>query len=112
MINNSVIKLLRNNLNFLIESLVCFSVCSQASGKPVFLVAATLRPETMYGQTNCWVRPDMKYVAFETADGEVYICTRRAARNMAYQGFTKEEGNLNILVELTGQVIKTNWGNP
>jgi len=23
----------------------------------IFLVAATLRPETMYGQTNCWVRP-------------------------------------------------------
>ena len=31
-----------------------------AKGAPVFLVAATLRPETMYGQTNCWLRPDMK----------------------------------------------------
>ena len=30
------------------------------AGQPVFLVAATLRPETMYGQTNCWVRPDME----------------------------------------------------
>ncbi|KAF4523284.1 hypothetical protein B566_EDAN009407 [Ephemera danica] len=28
---------------------------------PVFLVAATLRAETMYGQTNCWVHPDMAY---------------------------------------------------
>ena len=35
----------------------CFSALS---GKKIFLVAATLRPETMYGQTNCWVRPDMK----------------------------------------------------
>ena len=33
---------------------------SALAGKKVFLVAATLRPETMYGQTNCWVRPDMK----------------------------------------------------
>jgi len=23
----------------------------------IYLVAATLRPETMFGQTNCWVRP-------------------------------------------------------
>ena len=33
---------------------------SSLSGKEVFLVAATLRPETMYGQTNCFVRPDMQ----------------------------------------------------
>ena len=34
-------------------------------GKRVFLVAATLRPETMYGQTNCWLHPDITYIAFE-----------------------------------------------
>ena len=33
---------------------------SKLSKEDVFLVAATLRPETMYGQTNCWVRPDMR----------------------------------------------------
>ena len=27
--------------------------------KPVYLVAATLRPETMYGQTNCFLHPDI-----------------------------------------------------
>ena len=56
---------------------------------PVYLVAATLRPETMYGQTNCWVRPDMKYIAFRVVkcgSGEIWICTQRAARNMCYQG--------------------------
>ena len=30
------------------------------SGSKVYLVAATLRPETMYGQTNCWVQPEMR----------------------------------------------------
>jgi leucyl-tRNA synthetase len=72
----------------------------------VFLVAATLRPETMYGQTNCWVRPDLQYVAFITTvgQGEVFICTRRSARNMSYQGFTEEEGRLAVLLEFTGQV--------
>uniref|UniRef100_A0A182JFF4 leucine--tRNA ligase n=1 Tax=Anopheles atroparvus TaxID=41427 RepID=A0A182JFF4_ANOAO len=72
---------------------------------PVYLVCGTLRPETMYGQTNCWVHPDIKYIAFETAKKEVWICTRRAARNMAYQGFTAVEGEIKELVELVGQDI-------
>lgn len=28
------------------------------SQNDVYLVAATLRPETMYGQTNCFILPD------------------------------------------------------
>lgn len=68
------------------------------------MVAATLRPETMYGQTNCWVRPDMRYIAFENTSGEIFISTERAAKNMSFQGFTKEEGKVVILAELTGQV--------
>lgn len=82
-------------------------VCSSLRGRPVFLVAATLRPETMYGQTNCWVHPDLQYIAFVTTigQGEVFVCTRRSARNMAYQGFTEKEGKLGVLLELTGQVI-------
>ena len=80
--------------------------CSCLQGKSVFIVAATLRPETMYGQTNCWVHPDLQYIAFSTAmHDEVFICTRRSARNMAYQGFINEEGKLDVLLEITGQVI-------
>ena len=78
---------------------------SALSGENVFLVAATLRPETMYGQTNCWVRPDMKYAAVRLASGEVWVCTVRAARNLAYQGFMKTEGSVDIVMELTGQDI-------
>ena len=54
---------------------------------PIYLVAATLRPETMYGQTNCWIRPDMKYIAFKVCkqSEEIFVCTSRAAKNMAYQ---------------------------
>ena len=36
---------------------------AEYAGENIYLVAATLRPETMYGQTNCWVRPDMAYSA-------------------------------------------------
>ncbi|XP_047345994.1 leucine--tRNA ligase, cytoplasmic isoform X1 [Vespa velutina] len=75
------------------------------SGKPVYLVAATLRPETMYGQTNCWAHPDMNYIAYNLKSGEVFISTERAARNMSYQGFFEEEGKIQILLKLTGQDI-------
>lgn len=81
------------------------SKLSVLAGRKVFLVAATLRPETMYGQTNCWIRPDMKYIAFETIDKEVFVCTHRAARNMSYQGITQENAKVNILLEFIGQDI-------
>uniref|UniRef100_A0A915DV23 Leucine--tRNA ligase n=1 Tax=Ditylenchus dipsaci TaxID=166011 RepID=A0A915DV23_9BILA len=66
--------------------------CLAGVEKPVFLVAATLRPETMYGQTNCFLHPEIKYSAFYIGldESEVFIATSRAARNMSYQGFTAE----------------------
>lgn len=79
------------------------SKLSKLKGRSVYLVPATLRPETMYGQTNCWVHPEMKYVAVNLANGEVFICTNRAARNMSYQGFFKENGRVNVLAEILGQ---------
>ena len=63
----------------------------------IYMVAATLRPETMYGQTNCWLHPDIKYIAFKTTrNDEVWICTNRAARNMSY---TKQSNLLSSDVE-------------
>ena len=47
----------------------------------------------------------MKYIAFENTNGEVYVCTRRSARNMSYQGFTKEDGKVDVIAELVGQVM-------
>jgi len=52
--------------------------------KKVFLLAATLRPETMYGQTNCFVKPDGDYGVYEMQNGEYFIVSERAARNLAY----------------------------
>jgi leucyl-tRNA synthetase len=78
--------------------------------KNIYLVAATLRPETMYGQTNCWIQPEMRYVACELANGEVFISTHRAATNMSYQGFTKNDGKVDIVAELIGQVILNSIG--
>ncbi|GLU21323.1 hypothetical protein SLE2022_374690 [Rubroshorea leprosula] len=71
-------------------------------GRRVFLAAATLRPETMYGQTNAWVLPDGKYGAFEINETDVFILTERAALNLAYQNFSKVPQKPTCLVELTG----------
>jgi len=54
-------------------------------GKDLYLVAATLRPETMYGQTNCFVLPTGEYGVYKMAgNGGHVIVSERAARNMAF----------------------------
>ena len=78
-----------------------------ADNMDVFLVAATLRPETMYGQTNCFLLPDGEYGAYEMlpdASGKrvVFVCSERSARNMAYQSMTDKEGELKCLGTFTG----------
>ncbi|PIN73669.1 leucine--tRNA ligase [Candidatus Woesearchaeota archaeon CG10_big_fil_rev_8_21_14_0_10_45_16] len=48
------------------------------------LVAATLRPETMYGQTNLWINPEGHYVRV-AVDGEDWIMSRLAADKLKFQ---------------------------
>lgn len=43
-----------------------------------FIVAATLRPETIFGQTNLWVNPRTEYVK-ALVDGEKWILSKPAA---------------------------------
>ena len=49
-----------------------------------YLVAATLRPETIYGQTNLWVNPDATYVRVEV-EGENWVMSKQAAEKLSYQ---------------------------
>jgi hypothetical protein len=39
------------------------------------------------------------------ANGEIWVCTLRAARNMSYQGLMAKEGDSATLLTLTGQDI-------
>ncbi|KAF2290437.1 hypothetical protein GH714_013112 [Hevea brasiliensis] len=71
-------------------------------GKKIFLAAATLRPETMYGQTNAWLLPDGKYGAFEINETDIFILTERAALNLAYQNFSRFPQKPCCLLALTG----------
>jgi leucyl-tRNA synthetase len=53
-------------------------------GRKDILVAATLRPETIFGQTNMWVNPDIEYVRARV-DGESWIISKQAAEKLSYQ---------------------------
>lgn len=61
-------------------------------------------PDGRYGQTNCWVGPELKYAAYEACNGEVFVCTEHCARNMSYQDLTPEFGKYVKLMDLTGMV--------
>lgn len=77
----------------------------KVGGRKVYLVPATLRPETMYGQTNCFVGPNIKYGVFAINDTEAYVCTYRAARNMTFQGVFPVRGDIPQLVEIVGSTL-------
>ncbi|KAJ2475130.1 cytosolic leucyl tRNA synthetase, partial [Coemansia sp. RSA 2131] len=78
----------------------------ELAGKKVFMVAATLRPETMYGQTNCFVGTKLTYGFFQSAAAdEVYVITERAARSMAFQGLSPADGQVVQLGSISGQDI-------
>ncbi|KAJ5168003.1 Leucine--tRNA ligase cytoplasmic [Penicillium canariense] len=75
----------------------------------VYFVPATLRPETMYGQTNCFVGPKINYGLFKLKEKEYVIVTKRAAWNMAFQGhffesgsFPKTQDELPLVLEAPG----------
>jgi leucyl-tRNA synthetase len=71
-------------------------------GSSVFLIPATLRPETMYGQTACFVGPKIKYGVYKASEKEYFVITERAAKNMAYQGIFEKEGKIEKAAEIHG----------
>lgn len=48
------------------------------------LIAASLRPETIYGITNIWVSPEAKYVKFEM-DGKFYVVSQEGLEKLSFQ---------------------------
>lgn len=77
-----------------------------------FLVAATLRPETIFGVTNVWINPNASYVEAEVGK-ERWILTKEAFDKLTYQrkdirfaGLTTESliGS-EVLVPLTGRSV-------
>ncbi|MEM4932697.1 MAG: class I tRNA ligase family protein, partial [Desulfurococcaceae archaeon] len=62
-----------------------------------YLLAATLRPETIYGVTNIWVKPSAKYVVFQW-NGERYLISEKAFMKFQYQ-HPEEEIKITQIIE-------------
>jgi len=81
-------------------------VLGSVASDPIILVAATLRPETMYGQTNCFVLPEGVYGAYRMKSGEIFICSEHSAVNMAHQAEQDDTmavwGQTDKIAEMTG----------
>lgn len=71
----------------------------------VFFIPATLRPETMYGQTSCFVGPSLEYGIFKVSDSEYFVCSPRAARNMAFQGTFPKWGEFPQVATFIGRDV-------
>ncbi|HUL39937.1 MAG TPA: class I tRNA ligase family protein, partial [Methanomassiliicoccales archaeon] len=63
----------------------------------MFLVAATLRPETVYGQTNFWANPDVEYAKVRYGN-ETWVISFESYEKMRYQ---KEE--LEVVGKIRGR---------
>ncbi len=53
-------------------------------GKEFSLIAASLRPETIYGITNLWISPSCKYVKFRM-NGDIYVVSEDSLEKMEFQ---------------------------
>ncbi|KAF2639110.1 leucyl-tRNA synthetase [Massarina eburnea CBS 473.64] len=69
-----------------------------------YFIPATLRPETMYGQTSCFVGPSLEYGIFQI-NSEYFVCSVRAARNMAFQGTFPKWGEFPQVATVTGKDV-------
>ncbi|HIE36595.1 TPA: leucine--tRNA ligase, partial [Candidatus Geothermarchaeota archaeon] len=61
-----------------------------------YLVAGTLRPETIFGSTNIWVNPNGRYVEAVVGD-ETWIISNEAYEKLVHQNFdVKKYRNIDI----------------
>eukprot|EP00398_MALV-I-01_sp_L67-1_P000400 gene400-4_t len=73
----------------------------------VYFVAATLRPETMFGQTNCFLLLEGDYGFFKMKNNEIFVCTERSAINMYYQGLGEEDSKVYSKTKPTPPALAT-----
>ncbi|MBI4149972.1 leucine--tRNA ligase, partial [Candidatus Woesearchaeota archaeon] len=69
----------------------------------VYLVAATLRPETSYGLTNVWVDPDTEYVKAKV-NKETWIVSKECSEKLKTQ-----ERDVKILGKIKGKELLGQW---
>ena len=72
-----------------------------------FLVAATFRPETLFGATNLWINPDEDYIKVKIQDEEWIISKK------AYENLMNQKNDIEIISEMDAQgMISKKVENP
>ncbi len=71
-----------------------------------YLVAATLRPETVYGVTNLWINPNSLYFKIEVGD-EYWYVSQPAVRKLVNQGYRSKRLKEVLGKELIGKTCKS-----
>ncbi len=91
---------------------------------PTYMLAATLRPETVYGQTNLWVDPKIEYVKARaspeksndcecddlvsdvpTSKEELWIVSRECAQKLSGQGWNVQVSGTITGKDLLGKLV-------
>ncbi|AIF68832.1 leucyl-tRNA synthetase [Palaeococcus pacificus DY20341] len=75
----------------------------EENGEEVYLPAATLRPETVYGVTNMWLNPEATYVKAKV-DGETWIISKEAAYKLSFQ-----DKEIEVIEEFKGEKLIGKW---
>ncbi len=69
-----------------------------------YLVAATLRPETVFGQTNFWANPSVEYVRAKVGN-EIWILSAEGAEKLGFQKYVEVIGSVSGR-DLIGRTVK------
>ncbi len=75
----------------------------EENGEEIYLPAATLRPETVYGVTNMWLNPKATYVKARVRRNEreeTWIVSREAAYKLSFQ-----DREVEVLEEFKGEKL-------
>lgn len=75
----------------------------EENGEKIYLPAATLRPETVYGVTNMWLNPNATYVKAKVKRGdkvETWIISKEAAYKLSFQ-----DREIEVIEEFKGEKL-------
>lgn len=82
-----------------IEMTEYYLIKEKIADENCYLVAATLRPETVFGITNLWINPEKIYVKSRIQNtGEIWIVSKKASEKLKKQGFS-----IDIIDEFKGE---------
>jgi len=90
------------------------SKANEKNNSKAFLVSATLRPDTIYGVTNIFVKPTLTYARVTlTKDGktEEWIVAKKAVEKLELQGWKARISQEFPGAELIGKEVETPVGN-